>query len=465
MVERAKCCSRPTVLRRYRVISCLAIPAFGGALTTSPNQGLDVAVVGGGIAGLASAVSLRAIGGVRKVRVFERGEGFGEYGGFGLALWPNGLRALRHMDTSLHDEVVRSGSVIGERMFTTAESTSIDYCREREAFGHPMLCLRLLSLHNALRRTALRLGCDILSGMSCEKVYPSLGEDGKKRAALLMAVGQGLEEEEEEEEVVLADFVIGADGLNSVVRARLGDDSKPRDTHCVWFFGIVGHAACPILLRSRVHTFFLSDPTKAASLMPCGDDNTYWAVALTGDNIKEAMALRGDDQEMKRFLKAQFGECNALVKLIEATPPHQVHRRRIEDRPATKSFVSGAGPDEFYSALVGDAAHPTRPSLGQGANMALEDAVQLALVLRETTSIEDALRQYDSARVLRCAKLQGDSDFVAEQALKLGEDDWPAHGGDGQASRNRPANKGMGDAEFVYNWEPLKLHHFPWQPK
>lgn len=42
------------------------------------------------------------------------------------------------------------------------------------------------------------------------------------------------------------------------------------------------------------------------------------------------MALRGDDQEMKRFLKAQFGECNALVKLIEATPPHQVHRRRIE---------------------------------------------------------------------------------------------------------------------------------------
>lgn len=68
---------------------------------------LDVAIVGGGVAGLASAVSLRAIAGV-KATVFEAEPGFG-YGGFGLALWPNGLRALRHMDVSLHDEVVRSG--------------------------------------------------------------------------------------------------------------------------------------------------------------------------------------------------------------------------------------------------------------------------------------------------------------------------------------------------------------------
>lgn len=64
------------------------------------------------------------------------------------------------------------------------------------------------------------------------------------------------------------------------------DLSEPRDTHCVWFFGIVGHDACPILLRTRVHTFFLSDPSKAASLMPCGDHNTYWAVALSGDDIQ-----------------------------------------------------------------------------------------------------------------------------------------------------------------------------------
>lgn len=104
-------------------------------------------------------------------------------------------------------------------MFTTCESTTIDYCREREAFGHPMLCLRLLSLHNALRRTALRLGCEIVSGISCEGVRAVRGEDGKtKRAALsLLEEGGG-------QEVVMADFVVGADGLKSVVRAGLGGE-------------------------------------------------------------------------------------------------------------------------------------------------------------------------------------------------------------------------------------------------
>lgn len=87
-----------------------------------------------------------------------------------------------------------------------------------------MLCLRLLSLHNALRRTALQHGCEILSGVSCKRVYPVLGDDGQKRSALILAHaggGEG-EEEEEEEEVVMADFVVGADGLKSVVRAIIG---------------------------------------------------------------------------------------------------------------------------------------------------------------------------------------------------------------------------------------------------
>lgn len=60
------------------------------------------------------------------------------------------------------------------------------------------------------------------------------------------------------------------------------------------------------------------------------------APRCTGDALatcfppQEAMDLKGDDAEMKHFLQSKFGECHSLVKLIAATPPHQIHRRRIE---------------------------------------------------------------------------------------------------------------------------------------
>ena len=56
--------------------------------------------------------------------------------------------------------------------------------------------------------------------------------------------------------------------------------------------------------------------------------------------MQEAMELKNDDGEMKRFLKLQFGECNPLVKLIQATPPHQIHRRRIEVTGAAAGTVA-----------------------------------------------------------------------------------------------------------------------------
>lgn len=80
-----------------------------------------------------------------------------------------------------------------------------------------MLCLRLLSLQNALRRAALQNGCEIMSGVSCEEVYPVVGDDGAKRSALRLTY-----EEEGTQKVVTADLVVGADGIKSVVRGLIG---------------------------------------------------------------------------------------------------------------------------------------------------------------------------------------------------------------------------------------------------
>lgn len=59
------------------------------------------------------------------------------------------------------------------------------------------------------------------------------------------------------------------------------DTDEPRDAECLWFYGMVSHATCPMLDRTRVHAFLLHEPTKTALLMPVGD-HTYWTAALTG---------------------------------------------------------------------------------------------------------------------------------------------------------------------------------------
>lgn len=110
-------------------------------------------------------------------------------------------------------------------MYSTDEGTHIDYCREREKFGHPMTCLRSLSLYNALRRAAIRLGCEIVPGAVCKSITPALSAegDGDKQATLVLSVDTGGDARMTEH--VQTDLIIGADGLNSLVRSYHGGEA------------------------------------------------------------------------------------------------------------------------------------------------------------------------------------------------------------------------------------------------
>lgn len=129
-------------------------------------------------------------------------------------------RAERQADLS-YPLSLPPASVIEERLFTTPEATNIDYCQEREAFGHPMICVRSLSLHNALRRTALQHGCNIVSGVQCHDILPASPRGGGDKKALLVLMHDE-QDSEQENKIVEADFIVGADGLKSIVRAHQG---------------------------------------------------------------------------------------------------------------------------------------------------------------------------------------------------------------------------------------------------
>lgn len=83
--------------------------------------------------------------------------------------------------------------------------------------------------------------------------------------------------------------------------------------------------------------------------------------------------------------------------IIEATPTDNIVERPICDRPPLKRWSEGR------VVLLGDAAHPVVPSLGQGANMAFEDAYELATCLSTESNIEAALKAYENSRIPRTA--------------------------------------------------------------
>ncbi|HEX2673424.1 MAG TPA: FAD-dependent monooxygenase [Polyangiaceae bacterium] len=127
-------------------------------------------------------------------------------------------------------------------------------------------------------------------------------------------------------------------------------------------------------------------------IVPIADDETYW-FAVANAPAGETDAERAT--QLERF--ASFGE--PARALLEATPAERILRTDIHDRAPVPTWSKGR------VALLGDAAHPTTPNLGQGGCMAIEDAVVLAHGLGKHSTLADALRAYERKRVAHTSKI------------------------------------------------------------
>src|SRR5262249_44865501 len=138
-------------------------------------------------------------------------------------------------------------------------------------------------------------------------------------------------------------------------------------------------------------------------IVRCGGDRVYWFCAL---NAPEGTTIPLGAR--KRRALATFGAWAAPVPaVIEATPEDALLVNDIVDRPPRKTWGFGR------MTLLGDAAHPTTPNLGQGACQALEDAVALATALRNSGVGAAGLRRYENERRRRTA-------MITRQSWRLG---------------------------------------------
>lgn len=321
-----------------------------------------IVIAGGGIGGLALAGALQRRG--RPVLVVEARERIAAVGA-GISLWPNALAALD--DIGLGDQVRAAGGTAdagGVRIPDGRWLRRMDAATLRDALGEPLLVIHraalLEVLANAVDPDAVRLGTAVQS------VDP-----GPSEVTVHLADGSTLD----------AAAVIGADGVASAV-ARTLDPHLPRSYtgYTAWR----GVAECGLGGHEPAETWGADGEF---GYVPLGAARTYWfATQVTAEGER---APHGE----LAYLSERFARWHdPIADLLGHTEPAEVLRHDLYDRRPLRRWAGGR------VAVIGDAAHPMRPHLGQGGCQALVDAATLARTIDGSDDLPAAFTRFESLR-------------------------------------------------------------------
>jgi len=341
------------------------------------QSGLDIAIVGGGIGGLFAANALLAQG--LRVAVYEQAPEIGEVGA-GVFLTPNSVRHLQRI--GLGPAVEKWGALVG------ADSR---YCRHD---GAPIAPVQVtdssgwnatFGMHRAdlveMLAGALPAGT-VHTGHRCSGF-----EQDETMARLSFANGATIE----------ADIVIAADGIHSELRPYVFATSQPVFSGSVAYRGLVSRDRIPDWPADRWQMWlgkgrhFLAFPVRAGKLI------NYVGFVPTDEQMKESWSAPGDPEVLRQAFAGWDPRIHQLLREVQITFRWALYDR--EPLPVwTKQRLS----------LLGDAAHPMLPHLGQGANQSIEDGMALATILAQAdkTTAPMALLAYEKLRRERVAEVQ-----------------------------------------------------------
>jgi 2-polyprenyl-6-methoxyphenol hydroxylase-like FAD-dependent oxidoreductase len=343
-------------------------------------------IIGGGIGGLATAGCLRLRG--FESTVYERTAELREVGA-ALGLWPNATRILKRLgvleELMKHAHVPPVGALRDWRGRLLVRMAALET-------DVPTVFAHRADLHRALLQAVppetLHLNKACTSVQRHENQVRALFADGTHSE--------------------WADGLIAADGIRSTVREALLADGAPIYRGYVAWRGVADYPSAgtggDIVGESwgRGERF---------GFIPLGKGRAGWWATANKPGVAGQNTCAQTQAEWKKEILTRFGHWHAPIpKLLEATPESAILCNAIMDRaPPAPGRPWGEGP----MTLLGDAAHPTTPNLGQGACMAIEDAAVVAHALAEIPDISAAFRAYEQTRVARTAR-------IVRESLKLG---------------------------------------------
>ncbi len=352
----------------------------------------SILIVGGGIGGLAAALACATQG--ARPHVMERAAEFSEVGA-GIQMGPNVTRTLFGwgLEKPLQ-EVIFTPQQLNVRDTQSGAVLGVLRLGERSLarYGAPYVTIHRADLHQVLLNKVLSTGAAELS-LNCEIDLLRDGEEG------ITVNGRGLPEGFFE--TLQTEAMVGADGLWSATRQYVVPKTQPRVTGLLAYRALLPVQDLPQKLRTQDVTVWVG-PRVHAVMYPVRRGEFLNLVAIVHGRPPESLE-DWDHAANKRDLDLAMGQTHAdLKEVLAAVKTWSLWP--LCDRPPVQ------GPDEMAKgriALLGDAAHPMRPFLAQGAGMAIEDAAELgACWARAELPVSVRWQLYAKARWARNAKVQ-----------------------------------------------------------
>lgn len=344
------------------------------------SERLTAAVVGGGIGGLTAAAALTRAG--IEASVYEQAPEIGEIGA-GVLIGPNSVRLLHRL--GLAEAIDEVGGWVGEgSTYYRHDGAKVAPVMTTDSSGWAaMYGMHRADLVDVLRRA-----------VPGHRVHPghravSFTQDTEKARVTF-----------ENGAVAEADLVIGADGIHSAMQPFVTEQATPVFSGQISYRGVLDTARVP-WWPERIFQVWMGEgkhvivfPVRAGRML------NFVCFVPAEEAMRESWSAPGDPDALRAAFAGFAAPVTELLQQVDST-----FWWGLYDREPLAEWTNGR------LALLGDAAHPMLPHLGQGANQSVEDAFALAAVLRDAPreDVPAALRHYARVRRRRTDVVQANS--------------------------------------------------------